>query len=63
MHSQCATQHATSAFCPVRWPQGLKGKNLKLQGWNLNFFFTKGKLELAQIKGGKDILTLYFLSL
>jgi len=54
MHSQ----YVTSAFCLVRWPQGLKRNNLKLQGWNLNFFFTGGKLELAQITGGKDIFTL-----
>jgi len=52
MHSQRATQHATSAFCPVRWAQGLKRHNLKLQGWNLNFFLQEGKPKLAQIKGG-----------
>jgi len=33
----------------------------KLQGWNLNFVFTRGKLKLAQITGGKDILTLIIL--
>jgi len=58
MHSQRATQHATSAFCPVRWPHGLKRKNFKLQSWNLIFFLQGGKPELAQITGGKNILTL-----
>jgi len=28
-----------------------------LEGWNLSFFFTGGKPELAQITGGKNILT------
>jgi len=52
MHNQRATQHATSAFCPVRWAQGLKRNNLKLQGWNLNFFLQWEKPELAQITRG-----------
>jgi len=42
MHSQRAMQHATLALCPVRWPQGLKRKNFKLKGSNLNFFFLHG---------------------
>ena len=29
--------------------------------WNLNLFFTRGKLELAHITEGKDILTLDFM--
>jgi len=46
MHSQ----RVTSAFCPVRWPQGLKRKNLNLHGWNLNFFFTGGKPEITGVE-------------
>jgi len=57
MHSQ----RVTSAFCPVRWAQGLKRNNLKLQGLNLNFVFLQGgKPELAQIKGGKNILIQFY---
>jgi len=55
------SQRATSTFCPVRWRQGLKRKNLKLQGWNLNFFFTGGKPEFTQITGGKNILIFFLL--
>jgi len=54
MHSQHATQLATSAILHSHMGQGLKSKNLILQGWNLNFyFFTGGKPELAQITGVK----------
>jgi len=58
MHSQHATQLATSAILHSHMVQGLKSNNLILQGWNLNFFFTGGKPELAQITGGKYKLTL-----
>jgi len=57
MHSQHATQLATSAIMHSHMVQGLKSKNLIFQGWNLNLFFYRGKPELAQITGGKDILT------
>ena len=54
--------------CTVRWPQGLKRKNLQITGsiskeslnyrvGILTFFFTGRKPELAQITGGKNILT------
>jgi len=62
MHCQHATQLATSAILHSHMSQGLKSKNLILQGWNLNFFFTGGKSELAQITGDKDILTLKFMN-
>jgi len=34
---------------------GLKSKNLHITGWNLNYIFTGGKPELAQITEDKDI--------
>jgi len=63
MHNQHATQLVTSAILHSHMVQGLKSKNLLLQGWNLNFFFTWGKLKLTQITGGKNILTLLFIKL
>jgi len=53
MHSQRATRLAMSAILQSHMSQGLKSKNLILQGWNLNFFFTGGKPEFAQIRGVK----------
>ena len=41
MHNQRATQHAMSAFCSVRWPQGLKLKNLII-GLESKLFFLQG---------------------
>jgi len=58
MHSQHATQLATSAILHSHMVQGLKSNNLILHGWNLNFFLQGVKSELAHITGGKNILTL-----
>ena len=48
MHSQYATQFATSAILHSHMVQGLKSKNLILQGWNLIFFLQGGKYILTQ---------------
>jgi len=63
MHSQHATQLATSTILHSHMVQGLKSKNLILQGWNINFFLQGSKPEHAQITEGKNILTLFFLEI
>jgi len=56
-HNQICTVSAPLSM--PRQRQGLKRKNLKLQGWNLNFFFYKGENRNSpKLQGSKDILTL-----
>jgi len=60
MHSQHATQHATSSIMHSHMSQSLKRKNLHTTWLESKLFFTGDKPNLAQITRGKDILSLEF---